>query len=149
MIGVIQRVKSAKVTVGGKTTGEIGLGLLVLLGVEKDDSEFDMEKLCTKISQLRIFSDDEDKMNLSVSDASGKILLVSQFTLMADCKKGRRPSFIKAASPNFANDIYEKAGNYFREVQNVPCEMGEFGAHMEVSLTNDGPVTIILNSKEL
>lgn len=149
MIGVLQRVSKAKVTVEGDTVGNIGNGLLVLLGVENGDTCEDMEKLCNKMVNLRIFSDEDGKMNLSLTEDGGSILLVSQFTLMADCKKGRRPSFVKAGEPSFAKDMYEKTAEYIRDNLGVACEMGIFGAHMEVSLVNDGPVTIILNSKEL
>lgn len=149
MIGVLQRVSKAKVTVEGDTVGSIGNGLLVLLGVENGDTCEDMEKLCNKMVNLRIFGDEDGKMNLSLTEDGGSILLVSQFTLMADCKKGRRPSFVKAGEPAFAKDMYKKTAEYIRDNLGIACEMGIFGAHMEVSLVNDGPVTIILNSKEL
>lgn len=149
MIGVLQRVSKAKVTVEGDTVGSIGNGLLVLLGVENGDTCEDMEKLCNKMVNLRIFSDEDGKMNLSLTEDGGSILLVSQFTLMADCKKGRRPSFVKAGEPPFAKDMYKKTAEYIRDKLGIACEMGIFGAHMEVGLVNDGPVTIILNSKEL
>ena len=140
---VIQRVKNASVTVEGKITGKIGQGLLVLLGVGPEDTEKNADELVQKICKLRIFTDKNDKMNLSVKDINGEILVVSQFTLYADCKKGNRPSFIGAAPPKKAKKLYE----YFKEkckleVKNV--QSGIFGADMKVNLINDGPVTIIL-----
>lgn len=143
MKAVIQRVRNADVKVEGKTTGEIGQGLLILLGVGPEDTERTADELVQKICKLRIFRDDEDKMNLSVKDIDGEILVVSQFTLYADCQKGNRPSFVNAAPPDKAEQLYE----YFKEqckkeVKNVQC--GIFGADMKVSLLNDGPVTIIL-----
>lgn len=143
MKAVIQRVKNADVKVDGKTTGEIGQGLLILLGVGPEDNEKIADEMVQKICKLRIFTDENDKMNLSVKDIDGEILVVSQFTLYADCQKGNRPSFINAAHPDKAEQLYE----YFKEqckkeVKNVQC--GIFGADMKVSLLNDGPVTIIL-----
>lgn len=143
MKAVIQRVKNADVKVDGKTTGEIGQGLLVLLGVGPEDTEKTADEMVQKICKLRIFTDENDKINLSVKDINGEILVVSQFTLYADCQKGNRPSFVNAAPPDKAEQLYE----YFKEqckkeVKNVQC--GIFGADMKVSLLNDGPVTIIL-----
>lgn len=149
MIAVIQRVKNACVTVDGNLVSEINRGLLVLLGIEKDDTDEDMKKLCDKISLLRIFTDENDKMNLSIIDIAGEILLVSQFTLCADCKKGRRPSFDKAQKSEIAKEIFCSTYNYIKNDLKLPCKTGEFGADMQVNLLNDGPVTIIINSKEI
>ena len=143
MKGLIQRVKRASVTIDGKLYSEIGHGILVLLGVEKGDSEENAEKLADKISKLRIFEDENEKMNLSVQDIKGEILVVSQFTLAGDCKKGTRPSFDKAESPQRANELYE----YFTELirqKNIPAKTGVFGAMMDVELLNDGPVTFMV-----
>ncbi len=141
---VIQRVTSAKVTVEGRVTGEIGSGLLILAGSAQDDTEEDLDWLAKKVAGLRIFSDENGKMNLSVKDIGGSILVVSQFTLFADCKKGFRPSFTGAGSPEKAELmcglLCEKL-----EAQGVHVEVGEFGADMKVSLLNDGPVTILLD----
>lgn len=140
---VLQRVTSASVEVEGKTVGEIGVGLLVLLGVGQGDTEKDCERLAEKIVNLRIFSDENDKINLSLKDIDGEMLIVSQFTLYADCKKGHRPNFLNAAKPDEANRLYEYFIGICREkVRKV--ESGIFGADMKVSLLNDGPFTIIL-----
>jgi D-tyrosyl-tRNA(Tyr) deacylase len=144
MRAVIQRVTHADVVVDGETIGKIGKGLLVLLGAGKEDSETDCEKLAAKIAKLRIFSDENDKTNLSINDVGGEILVVSQFTLYADCSHGNRPSFINAGEPQRAEQLYE----YFKECckkeinGNIQC--GSFGADMKVSLLNDGPFTVIL-----
>jgi D-aminoacyl-tRNA deacylase len=147
MRAVIQRVKHAKVEVNGRTIGEIGLGLLVLLGVTHDDGAADIDWLVKKIPQLRIFNDDQAKMNLSVEDVSGGILVVSQFTLYADAKKGNRPSYIRSAPPAVSVPLYEQFLETLRSRFQGPVATGEFGAMMDVSLLNDGPVTIILDSR--
>ena len=146
MRAVVQRVKEAKVVVDGKTVGEIGRGLLVLLGVEQTDEEKDAEYLVSKIIHLRIFKDSEQKFNLSLVDVKGEMLIVSQFTLLGDCRKGRRPSFTDAALPEKAKELYE----YFISSvakNNIPVASGEFQAMMDVHLLNDGPVTMLLDSK--
>ena len=149
MRAVVQRVSHCKVTVDGNITGEINTGFLILLGVEKEDDEKQADKLCDKISGLRVFTDENDKMNLSLKDINGEVLVVSNFTLCANCRKGRRPSFDAAARPENAEPLYE----YFcsRMLSNGICkvEKGIFGADMKVSLLNDGPVTLIIGSKEL
>ena len=147
MIAVIQRCSRGKVTVSEKVVGEIDNGLVILLGVQKGDTEKDAGFLVNKISGLRIFSDENDKMNLSIKDVNGSALVISQFTLCGDTKKGRRPSFIKAATPNDGNRLYE----YFMlemKKGGVPIECGEFGAMMDVELVNNGPVTFVMNSKD-
>ena len=143
MKGLIQRVKKASVTIDNELYSEIGQGILVLLGVEKGDSEANADKLADKICKLRIFEDENEKMNKSVQDIEGEILVVSQFTLAGDCKKGTRPSFDKAENPDRANELYE----YFTKVvknNNIPVKTGKFGAMMDVELINDGPVTFML-----
>lgn len=147
MIAVIQRVKNASVTIEGKLHSEIGVGLLVLLGIGQEDTQEDIGWLAKKIVQMRIFSDSEQKMNLSVQDVGGDILLVSQFTLFASTKKGNRPSFIEAARPERAIPLYEKSIAIFSQELGKPIQTGEFGANMQVNLLNDGPVTIIIDSK--
>ncbi len=143
---ILQRSKKSKVTVEGEITGKIDKGLVLLVGVTHDDTEEDADYLAEKISGLRIFEDEEGKMNLSIKDVGGDILSVSQFTLYADTRKGRRPSFVYAAKPTHAQKLYE----YFNEQlekKGLKVETGIFGAMMEVSILNDGPVTIILDSK--
>ena len=143
MIALIQRVTQAKVDVNGETIGKIGKGLLVLLGVEKADNQEKADKLAEKVLNYRIFSDENDKMNLNVQQAKGELLIVSQFTLAADTQKGLRPSFSKGAPPALANELYE----YFIQKcgEKLPVSTGKFAADMQVSLTNDGPVTFWLN----
>lgn len=144
---VIQRVSRAKVTVEGKITGEISLGFLVLVGFTKGDSKSECEFFAEKLIQLRVFEDDAGKMNLSLVEVGGAILAVSQFTLYADMQKGRRPSFIDAMPPEPANALYESFCQILRE-KNIKVEKGVFGAHMEVELLNNGPVTLLLDSKD-
>ena len=147
MIAVIQRCSRGQVTVSDKVVGEISHGLVIFLGVQKNDTENDAEFLVNKICGLRIFNDENDKMNLSIKDVNGSALVISQFTLCGDTKKGRRPSFIKAATPDDGNRLYE----YFMlemKKDGVPLESGEFGAMMDVELVNNGPVTFVLNSKD-
>jgi D-tyrosyl-tRNA(Tyr) deacylase len=145
MKAVIQRVKHASVVVEGKTVGQIGIGFLVLLGAGRDDTEEDVRYVARKIADIRIFSDADGKFNLSLADVGGSILLVSQFTLYADTRKGRRPSFIDAAPPDLAGALVNRCAQLFREA-GIRVETGRFGAHMEVALLNDGPVTILLDS---
>lgn len=146
MRAVVQRVTNADVKIDGRVNGKIDDGLLVLLGVGNGDTEEDMKYIADKIIKLRIFSDENDKMNLSLEDVGGSMLVISQFTLYGDCSHGRRPYFGNAIEPVSANEMYEKFVAYIRE-QGIHTETGEFGADMKVSLTNDGPVTIILESK--
>jgi D-aminoacyl-tRNA deacylase len=142
---LIQRVKSAQVRVDSEIIGEIGVGWLVFLGVARTDSGAETMKLVDKITGLRLFPDAEGRFNLSVIDVSGSILVVSQFTLYADCSRGRRPSFTDAAEPEKANQLYEQFIGELR-MKSLPVATGRFGADMEVSLVNDGPVTILLDS---
>jgi D-tyrosyl-tRNA(Tyr) deacylase len=147
MRAVIQRVGSARVRVEEKTCASIGQGLLVLLGVEHDDEPSDLEWLVKKIVSMRIFSDSEGKMNLSINDINGEIIVVSQFTLHASTKKGNRPSFIRAAKPEIAENSYLKFVKTLEGYVGRKVQTGIFGAMMEVELINDGPVTIIIDSK--
>lgn len=147
MRAVIQRVTESDVTVDGKITGEIKNGLMVLLGVADDDTESDAKYIADKVVGLRIFEDADEKMNLSVKDAGGQILAVSQFTLMGDVRKGKRPSFTKAAKPEMANQLYQTFIKLVRE-QDIHVEEGIFQAEMLVRIHNDGPVTILLDSKK-
>ena len=145
---VIQRVTHSSVTVDGQVIGKIGKGFMVLIGVEDNDTKAIADKMISKLIGLRVFQDDNDKMNLSLKDVNGELLLISQFTLYADCKKGNRPSFIRAGKPDMANEMYQ----YIIEEckKQIPIvEKGEFGADMKVELLNDGPVTIILDSTEI
>ncbi|MCB0593525.1 MAG: D-tyrosyl-tRNA(Tyr) deacylase [Lewinellaceae bacterium] len=146
---VIQRVSEASVTVNEKTVGEIGPGLLVFLGIEDEDTNEDIEWLCQKVAKMRIFNDEEGKMNLSVKDVGGELLVVSQFTLHASVKKGNRPSFIRAARPEFAIPMYEKFIKLLEITAGRDVQTGEFGAEMKVRLLNDGPVTITIDSKNI
>lgn len=146
---VIQRVREASVKINNEIVGEIQQGLLVLLGIEHVDSELDADYLIQKLIHLRIFGDDEGKMNLSVSDISGSLLIVSQFTLFADTKKGNRPSFIRSARPEQARPLYEYFLSQLKKSFSGKIENGVFGANMQVELFNDGPVTIIMDSKDL
>ncbi len=147
MRALIQRVSQASVTIRGGTMAEIGPGLLVLLGIENEDGDADIQWLAKKILQLRVFDDEDGVMNRSVQDIKGELLLVSQFTLHASTKKGNRPSYIKAAKPDVAVPLYEAMVKELRETSGLKVDTGEFGAHMEVALVNDGPVTIWIDSK--
>lgn len=145
---VLQRVTEAKVEIDGVVRGQIGKGYLLLLGVETEDTTEIADKMMEKISRLRLFQDSEGKTNLNISDVDGEVLIISQFTLCADCRKGNRPSFINAGNPAMAKELYEytlrRSESLFK---NVEC--GEFGADMKVSLLNDGPFTIVLDSREI
>lgn len=143
---VVQRVKHASVTINGTVNGKINNGFLVLLGVQSTDSEQDVDYLVKKVTNLRIFSDENDKMNLSLKDVNGELLIVSQFTLYANCKEGNRPSFVEAAKPDIAIPLYEYFISECKKIIPV-VETGIFGADMKVNLLNDGPVTIIMDSK--
>lgn len=145
MRAVVQRVRRSSVTVDGAVVGEIGLGFMVLLGVDVDDEDQDARYIAEKIVGLRIFNDAEGKFNLSLLDVGGAVLLISQFTLHGDCRKGRRPSFVKAARPEQAIPLYERVGALLRE-RGVAVAAGVFGAHMDVELLNDGPVTLLIDS---
>ena len=144
---VLQRVKSASVSIEGTVVGEIEQGFLLLVGVGPDDTRDDASYLARKIAGMRIFSDENGKMNLSIDQVGGKILSVSQFTLFADTKKGNRPSFTGAASPEAANKLYEEFNEILRTEYGLIVETGEFAADMQVSLVNDGPVTILVDTK--
>lgn len=143
MKALIQRVDRASVTIDGKLFSQIGQGLLVLLGVEKGDEKLNADKLAEKLVKLRIFEDENEKMNKSLLDVSGEMLIVSQFTLCGDCKKGTRPSFDKSAPPEIANELYEYFISKIKEYE-VPVQTGKFGAMMKVELVNDGPVTFLV-----
>ena len=148
MRAVVQRVSRASVTVDGQVTGEIGKGFLVLLGVEAEDTEADIDYMLRKTLGLRVFEDAEGKMNLELAEVGGSLLVVSQFTLLGDCRKGRRPSFITAAGPEKGRDYYEKFVAAARAT-GIQVETGQFQAHMDVELVNDGPVTLMLDSHKL
>jgi len=147
MRAVLQRVTRGRVTVGDEVTGQIERGLVVLLGVEYDDTETDAHQLADKTVQLRIFDDTDGKMNLALADVGGSVLVVSQFTLLGDCRKGRRPSFIQAAPPELAERLYETFVAAIG-VQGIRVATGRFRAMMHVELVNDGPVTILLDSRK-
>jgi D-tyrosyl-tRNA(Tyr) deacylase len=140
-------VQSAQVEISGAIHGNIKQGILILLGIEHDDSPEDVEWLCRKIANLRIFDDEAGVMNLSLTDIAGEALLISQFTLHASTKKGNRPSYIKAARPEISEPLYETFIKTINTLLPAPCQTGKFGADMQVSLTNDGPVTIIIDTK--
>ncbi len=145
---VLQRVLNAQVDIDGKTVGKIGKGYVLLVGVSNDDTKDIADKMIEKVARLRIFEDENGKTNLSSEQVGGEILVISQFTLYADCRKGNRPSFIEAGAPHVAEEIYEYIATRCRELFSN-TQTGEFGADMKVSLTNDGPFTIVLDSKEI
>jgi D-tyrosyl-tRNA(Tyr) deacylase len=147
MRAVIQRVSTASVTINGDMMSSIGTGFMVLLGIETADTKDDADWLCTKIVQLRVFGDDEGKMNHDIQEAGGEILVVSQFTLQASYKKGNRPSFIRAARPEQAIPLYEYFIQKMSALLNKPVASGTFGADMKVALVNDGPVTILMDTQ--
>lgn len=147
MRAVVQRVTSSSVTVEGETTGKIDKGLMVLLGVADGDTDKDVTYMVDKIVNLRIFEDENDKMNLSLQDIGASLLVVSQFTLLGDCRKGRRPSFIEAARPEMADNLYQKFVDKARSM-GIRIETGRFKTHMMVELINDGPVTILVDSNK-
>lgn len=147
MRAVVQRVSRASVTVAGEVTGQIGRGFLVLLGVEEGDGQADAVYMAQKIAGLRVFEDADGKMNLGLTDVGGAMLVVSQFTLLGDCRKGRRPSFIQAARPELADELYRA---FCAEVrgQGIDVQTGRFQQHMDVELVNDGPVTLLIDSRK-
>lgn len=147
MISVVQRCSQANVNVRGNTIGGIGIGFVVLLGIQKNDSVSDADYLVKKLSTLRIFSDSSEKMNLSIKDIEGSALVISQFTLCGDTRKGRRPSFVNAELPEKGKKLYNYFLSRFKK-EGIQIQTGEFGAMMEVSLINNGPVTLILNSRD-
>ena len=148
MKAVIQRVNKASVSVENKRIGEIAEGLLILLGVEQGDGNRDVEWLSKKVAQLRIFSDPNGKMNLSLLDVQGSALIISQFTLFGDCRKGRRPSFVTAANPDLAQALYKAFCDAIKDL-GIPVATGQFAADMQVELTNNGPVTLIIDSRTI
>ncbi len=149
MRAVVQRVSRASVTIDGQTVGTIEKGVMVLLGVREEDTDAEARYMADKLASLRIFTDEEGKMNLSALDIKGEALVVSNFTLYADCKKGRRPSFVTAARPEKADPLYQSFTRYLSEAGITKVETGVFGADMLVSIDNDGPVTVILDSEEM
>ncbi|MDZ7692102.1 MAG: D-aminoacyl-tRNA deacylase [Balneolaceae bacterium] len=142
---VVQRVRRAKIEVEDEVTGSIGKGLLLLVGIHEEDTEEELRWICDKILKLRIFDDENGKMNDSVQDISGELLVVSQFTLYGDAEKGNRPSYIEAAGPEKAEQLYEQMISYFKKKSELNVETGKFGAYMDVDMLNEGPVTIILD----
>ena len=147
MRSVIQRVSKAQVVVNQRVIGKINRGFMLLLGIEDSDTLEDVEWLANKIVKMRIFNDDEGKMNLDIKDVKGNILVISQFTLHAKTKKGNRPSYIKAAKPDYAERLYEKFIDTLFHLLDQPIQSGKFGAHMEITQTNDGPVTLFIDTK--
>jgi D-tyrosyl-tRNA(Tyr) deacylase len=147
MRAVIQRVEFASVMINGTTKSEIGIGILVFIGIEEDDNDEDINWLCGKILKLRIFNDENGIMNLSVSDVNGEIMIISQFTLHASTRKGNRPSYVKAAKPEIAIPLYEQFITKLSQEYHREIKTGEFGAMMKISLLNDGPVTILVDTK--
>ena len=148
MRGVVQKVTRARVTVDGETVGQIGMGYMVLVGVEEGDGREDMLYMAQKISGLRVFEGAEDKMNLSLADVGGSCLLVSQFTLLADARKGRRPNFVRAARPEAAEPLFTELVETLRS-EGLTVETGRFRTHMAIEMVNDGPVTILLDSRKM
>lgn len=148
MKALVQRVLESKLEIEGKEYSKIKNGFLVLLGVTHEDTEEDMKVLAEKICKLRVFEDENEKMNLCINDVGGSLHIVSQFTLYADCHHGNRPSFINAAKPDYANELYEKFIKYCKEDLNMKVATGSFGADMKITLVNDGPVTIMLECKD-
>ena len=149
MRALLQRVTSASVTIEGETVGSIKDGYLILFGVKVGDTEAEAEFLAKKTAELRVFTDEADKMNLSLLDIDGEALVVSQFTLFADCKKGRRPAFVNSEKPPLANELYEKYVEYLKQMGVKNVQTGQFGAYMVVNIENDGPVTILLDTDEI
>ena len=149
MRGVVQRCSRAEVRIDGETVGQIGTGFLLLVGVTDGDTQAQADILAKKVAQMRVFEDSEGKMNLALKDVNGAILSISQFTLYADCKKGNRPSFIRAARPETASPLYDYFNSLLRSQYGLHVETGRFGADMKVDFINDGPVTILLDSNEL
>ena len=148
MRAVVQRVSGASVAVSGETVGKCGRGFLILLGVAKGDTEADADVLAAKLSKLRVFEDGNGKMNLSLSDIGGELLIISNFTLYADCRHGNRPDFLMAQAPAEANRLYEYFTDRMKTLSGCPTETGVFGADMKVSIENDGPVTLVIDSPE-
>ena len=146
---VVQRCSRAEVRIDGRTVGQIGQGFMLLVGITENDTKAEAELLAKKIAQLRVFEDSEGKMNLAIRDVGGAILSISQFTLYADCRKGNRPSFIRAARPEQASPLYDYFNKTLRETYGLTVETGRFGADMKVDFINDGPVTILLDTDEL